>query len=322
MTKYDIGTLDAGNGRCKYELIKSIEHRGIGRIGSFSSCAYQLKEWDRIDGNQESPVVTIGNDGKTETYALGRIAESRQGQYNYAAANKTDMTGLYLAAIISDLDHVEIDRLIIAVPDAGNKTRQDQLNKLVGVSRFNRNGVKHSINIRSVVPVDETLGAYKKAVHDRTIVNPDQNNVVITLGVGTANIGSYDVGGNKITKHSNVNETLGLYNLAVDIATALRSLATIDPTTIMDAIGQGQFRTADGDDFSSVFPHCHEQWLKRIRAQLKVSLTGLRVSQYLIVGGPAPLLESYKKAQNEIYPNRFIIPENSDVYAALGMAYC
>lgn len=316
---YEIATLDAGNGFFKYELIESLDKRIPDNIRSFSSCTYKLSEWDEIKGNEQSPVIELEN--KT-SYALGAIAESRQGQYNYAAANKTDLTGLYLAGMIPDAGHVEIDRLIVAVPDAGNKKRKEQLEKLVGNSRFVRNGIKQSINVRSVVVVDEALGAYKKAIQDGLFLKPEENNVIITLGVGTANIGAYNPAGNKIAKNSAVNEKLGLCSLAVEVAAAMQTLATVDPTTIMNAIGAGKYITVDGDDFSEVFGDCYDQWLKRIRAQMKVSLTGLRVSQYVFVGGPAPLMQKYVDSQNATYPNRFIIPDHSDIYAAIGMAHC
>jgi hypothetical protein len=316
---YEVATLDAGNGRFKFELIESLEKKTNSNIRSFSSCSYQLQEWDEINGTDESPVIRFEDN---TAHVLGAIAESRQGQYNYATTNKTDLTGLFLASIISDPGHVEIERLIVAVPDAGNKQRRDQLDKLVGKSQFIRNGIKQSVNVRSVVAIDETLGAYKKAIKEGLFMQPNENNVVITYGVGTSNFGTYDPAGNKIVKHSAVNDTLGLYDLAVAIAAAQRSLATIDPTTIMNALGKEKLITIDGDDFSGVFEQCHGQWLKRIRAQMKISLSGIRVSQYLFVGGPAPLLSGYVKSQNITYPNRFIIPDRPDIYAAEGMALC
>jgi Actin like proteins N terminal domain len=306
--------LDVGNGTTLYESTDLKTNKC--ESGLIESCRILAEAWDdEIVGTKESPVV-ITDDG---TYILGSLAAARLGQYNYAG-DKLEQIKYFLYGVLPGTGHQEIESLLVAVPNASLPRSQQLVKDLIGKHQFVKNGEKMSANIRNARAVDESLGAYKKAIADKLFEFPDENNAVITGGVGTFSLNLYDPKGNKIAIRSKIINQ-GFYTLGVAIASAMK--ADIHPTAIMDAIAEDKRVTADGDDFSTVFDRCHEIWIEKLAAEMRFLWSGIRISQFLLVGGPVPTLQGYIDRKNAVLKcQRWVIPNDPQQYALQGMRYC
>jgi Actin like proteins N terminal domain len=301
--------IDIGNINVKSQLLDGKIHP----VKISPSCSYLLQSHERTPrGSNHSPLVTFDN----QSWVLGRLAEDRQGLYNFTSPDKVLQTQQFLYGEIEK--SIDIDRLLVSVPDATQKDHITHLNQLKGNHSFTRNGQTLEVSIESIQLVDETLGAYLSCLNQNLFTFPALVNVVLTIGGGTVNITAYDGAGNVV---GNWVSDKGLYVLASRIGEAVKQglLKSPPPASIMDAMGQGKFITQSGVNFEQVFQSQRDRWIEDIRSVIGGVCQQLPVSQFAIVGGAAPLFTDY--ATHPDRASRFIIPPNPHTIAIEGLQY-
>lgn len=274
------------------------------------SCIYYLTRADirnKVQGNDDSPLIQLP-DGRV--YLLGDAAAAFNGANNYSLDSKLSVTleGLYASHSISGT----IDRLIVCVPDSSIDI---DLTPLIGHHSYLYNGSSVYLQISSIEVVDESLGAFKSA-QSNLFNYPDENNVVVTCGGGTANLVVYNGGGNII--HRAVSKELGMASLAKSIATELKSVYNLSTTPkisqIMANIAAGVFNLRPHQlDYTAMFEVAKGEWKQQFRRFINENLADVDYCEFVVVGGGAELLRS-----DSLTPGIFI-PTNAQTHAIEGM---
>jgi hypothetical protein len=306
---------DSGNWKDKSKLIlNSIPQPTIIR----SSCLYKLDAIDRRNppkGNDLSPVIQHGS----EAWMIGDLAMQRQGLYNFESANKLHQVRNYLYAVIPE--SMTVDRALICVPDA-DAAVNDVLQTLLGQHRYKRNGQIVEINIKSIEPIDETLGAYLQCIQpsedgQSLFLYPSRRNAVITVGGGTVNGFLYDGGGNVIDRWIS---PLGTRVIASSIAANIQAIGDL-PTTplisdVMASIEAGHTHF-EGVDYQDILTAHKESFCEELQKLLLANWKQQKIEQICVVGGGAYLLDQYIDER----PQKFFRPENPQTFAIEGLIY-
>lgn len=263
----------------------------------------------QIQGNAESPLMTVIEGNKKVTYLVGKKAQRQGGQSNLHAQDKITQFKYFLLSTIQ-YPMLEINKLLVAVPDARFKDHQILLQDLVGTHQYLRNGKQQVVKIRSVQLVDEARAAYLYGASQTLFGLPHELNAVWSCGGGDF-CASLLLDG-EVVEGSRLVIKKGTLDLANKIASKKKAqLSTnLDPIEIMDSIEDGTYKTYKGGDFSDVFDKCLSEWIKEIVGEIGINwkehLPNIR--QILIVGGSAELFYSYReglknKAKCIICPN-------------------
>lgn len=299
--------IDAGNAACKFI---AGQYRFLAPSCSYRLAAHEVR---RTRGTPKSPLVSI----EQEHYLIGELAIERLGTNNFATSDKLLQLNRFLFASLPPQPYLDIDRLLVAVPDDFVDGQQEILDRLVGVHDYTRNGVKSRVAIGEVVAVAETYSAYAAAIGSKLFRDPNRRNGIVTIGGGTVNLALLDSSGNILPEYSCVVNK-GLRSLALKISSAIacKSNVSIDAVAVMSAIGNG-LTIASRIDFADVFESCRESWVDDIRAVIieKWASQINEIGEVVITGAPAPLLADYVATRG----GRFKIPTNPQWFAVEGM---
>lgn len=298
----DSYSIDSGN-----RFIKAIDPNG-----TITKTPAHLKRLDtdvQTKGTNESPLVTVMEGTKKVSYLVGKKAQRQGGASNLHEQDKMTQLKYFLLSTIQ-YPMLEMNKLLIAVPDARFKDHQALLQDLVGTHQYLRNGKQQVVKIRSVQLVDEARAAYLLGVSQNLFGLPNELNAVWSPGGGDfcASLlmdGEVVEGSRLVIKKG----TLALANMIAAKKKAQLS-TNLDPIEIMDSIEDGTYRTYKGGDFSDIFDECLAKWIKEITGEIGINWKEYlpNIRQILIVGGSATLFHSYReglknKAKCIICPN-------------------
>ncbi len=306
---------DSGNWKDKSKLIiDGVPQPTIIR----SSCLYRLNAIDRRNppkGNDLSPVVQHGSDA----WIIGDLAMQRQGLYNFESANKLHQVRNYLYAVIPQ--SMTVDRALICVPDADMATN-DSLQALLGHHRYKRNGQIVEIDIKSIEPVDETLGAYLKCIQPNSDGQslfhfPSRRNAVITVGGGTINGFLYDGAGNVIDR---LVSPLGTRVMASSIAANIQAIGDMLTTPLISDVMasiESKHTHFEGIDYQDILSAHKKTFCEEFQKILLARWRQQTIEQICVVGGGSYLLDEYI----ELRPGKFFRPDNPQTFAIEGLIY-
>lgn len=306
---------DAGNWDDKSLIITD----GIAeQVKIRSACLYRLDAIDRRNppnGTDLSPVIQCGSDA----WIIGDLAMQRQGLFNFESANKLHQAKNYLFAAIPESGVV--DRVLICVPDA-DAAANDVLQELLGQHRYKRNGQIVEIDIKSIEPVDETMGAYLRCIQpdgngESLFHFPSRRNAVITVGGGTVNGFLYDGAGNVI--HRWVSP-LGTRVIASSIAANIQAIGDLATTPlisdVMASIAAGHTHF-EGVDCQQILADHKQSFCEEFQKLLIANWKQQKIEQICVCGGGAYLLDQYIDDR----PQKFFRPDHPQTFAIEGLIY-
>jgi Actin like proteins N terminal domain len=307
-------SVDIGNRR-----IKTLELDGT--VVKKPSHLLFLDADSQIKGTEESPLVSVVEGTQKITYIVGVKAQRQGGQSNLHELDKmVQFKYLFLASLPAH-PTLEINELLVAVPDSRFTPHQLALKELIGTHQYVRNGKQQLVKIRSVRLIDEVRGAFAFAVDQKLFGLPHELNAVWSCGGGDF-CASLLLDG-EIVEGSKIVLKKGTLELANAIAATKKSQVqtNLDPIEIMDAIESGSYQTVVGGDFSDVFRPCLYKWIKDITGEIglawKKQLPLIR--QTLIVGGSTPLFYDYRESrQNKA---KWILCPQAQDAIVLGLKY-
>jgi Actin like proteins N terminal domain len=288
----DTHSVDIGN-----RFVKTVELDGS--VAKKPSHLLLLDADSEIKGTEESPLVTVIEGNQKITYVIGSKAQRNGGQSNLHELDKIVQFKYFLLASLPAHPILEINELLVAVPDSRFTPHQLALKELVGTHQYVRNGKQQIVKIRSVRLIDEVKGAFAYAVNQKLFGLPHELNAVWSCGGGDF-CASLLLDGD-IVQGSKIVLKKGTLELANMIAAKKKSQVqtNLDPIDIMDAIAEGIYQTYKGGDFSSVFRPCLDKWIKDITGEIgiawKKELPLIR--QTLIVGGSTPWFYDYRESK-------------------------
>lgn len=298
----DLYSIDSGN-----RFVKAIDPQG-----KVTKTPAHLKFLDadaQIRGTNESPLITVIEGTKKVSYLVGKKAQRQGGASNLHEQDKMSQLKYFLLSTIQ-YPTIEINKLLVAVPDARFKDHQIIAQDLIGTHQYLRNGKQQVVKVRSVQLVDEARAAYLFGASQNLFGLPHELNAVWSSGGGDfcASLlmdGEVVEGSRLVIKKG----TLALANMIA--AKKKGQLSTnLDPIEIMDSIEDGTYKTYKGGDFSDVFDECLAKWIKEITGEIGINWKEYlpNIRQILIVGGSAGLFHSYReglknKAKCIICPN-------------------
>jgi Actin like proteins N terminal domain len=280
-----------------------------------------LDEESGLKGTEESPLVTIIEGAKKISYIIGEKAQRQGGLSNLHEHDKMTQYKYFLLASLPAHPFLEINELLIAVPDCRFHEHQSLIQELVGTHQYLRNSKQQVVKIRSVRLIDEVRGAYAYAVKQGLFGLPNELNAVWSCGGGDF-CASLLLDG-EIQDGSKLVIKKGTVELANAIASKKKSQLTnnLDPIEIMDAIQERSHVTYRGGDFSDVFQSCLDLWIKQITGEIGIAWKSQlpNVRQTLIVGGSAPLFYEYCKAKKN--QAKWIVCPNAQEAIVLGLRH-
>ena len=286
--------VDTGNRFIKFFDRKGTPHK-------IPSYIKKLEDWqDELEADSDSVVIVL--DG--QRYVVGKLGKELGGSPAFLG-NKSQLAHLLILPAIYPIEGsklpLEIEKLILTLPDSRHKENKDFLKSLEGTQTVTRNGFTFTYTIRKVVVVDECHGAYKFAVNGGLYQHPNRINGVLDCGGGTTL-------GKLFTPNGNIHREAdlvlpGTVNLARAIATSLTPKLgyTPDLDLILDGIGDGSYQLGTTDcNFKREFHPAHDAWLESIRTRLRATWQPFynQIAEVLIVGGSAPLLKSFEVKTN------------------------
>lgn len=311
---------DLGN-----RYIKTIDPNGA--VIKRAAAIKQIKAYeDEIKGTEESPIISFMIGGKSVTYMIGDKAQGRKGQSNLHSHDKMLQALPFLLGALPAHPQLEIERLMLAVPDSRFKPHQLMLQELVGTHFYTRNGKKQSVTIRSVKLVDEIKAAYLYGVRNGLFALPDQKNAVYSAGGGDFCAAVIE-NGEIIREHTLVIKR-GVVELANLIAAEKKDQqqSNLDPIEIMNLIARqpdedGRYITNHGVDFTDVIDPCVSQWIAELMGDVKIAWREelKDVRQTLIVGGGATHFSAYR-AGMKVKAKCIIAPQAQEAIV-LGLKY-
>lgn len=279
--------------------------------------------WEEATPDENSVVISSGG----EHFCLGAVARDMKGTPVFQDSKCELAKKLVLAAIEPNPGStaVTIGRLVIALPNSRNQADVAELKKIEGTHQFTRNGQRITAVVHEVVPIDETLAAYKYAMKREIFRSRRNANGVLDLGGGTGIARLYSAGGSLIREADTVLP--GTYDLARRIAARINSQLSTSPdlSQIMDGIERGDFELGtSGFCFEEAFNKAREDWLGDIRAEMRTRWNQWtsEIGEVLIIGGSASLAEPLEEATK----GRFKIARHpqianfSQLISLLGMA--
>jgi hypothetical protein len=274
-------------------------------------------------GSVKSPVVTLMDNGRKRTYVMGKNAQSRRECKNTFTESKIDQIKYFLFGSLTPRSEVYIKELRIATPLLSGDGKA-KLQNLVGTHEFTCNGIDCLLTIESVIAVPESVGAYWYGVQHGLYRDLERNNGVLDIGGLNTQMRLFDVEGNSLDCSFQTDfGTVDLANRITSHPLIIKQLTTeLSPDVVMDAIESRRY-TVDLIDFRPVFGQCLTEWIDANRKVIGLKLSGVKnIGEVMIIGGSAPLWESYEKQTN----GRFFIPEsteanpiNPQLIALLGM---
>lgn len=294
INKVELVACDSGN-----RFIKYFDRRGNPhRLPSYFKL---LEEWqDSLEPDRNSVVLTV--DG--QRFVVGQLAKELGGSPAFLG-NKSQLANLLILPAIEPVEGndypLEIEKLVLTLPDSRHKENRDFLKSLEGTKTITRNGIEVTYTIKKVVIVDECMGAYKFAMHGGLYQHIGRINGVLDCGGGTLLGKLFTPSGNI---HREADLVLpGTVNLARAIAVSLTPKLGYSPDLdlILDGIGDGTFQLGTTDcNFKREFAPAHSTWLDSIRKSIRATWQPFynQISEVLIVGGSAPLLQSFEVATN------------------------
>lgn len=277
---------------------------------------------DSIEGTEESPLVEI-NEGGKKRYIIGKSAQF-EGQANLQSGDKVNQMKYFFLATLPPIPQLEIEQLLIAVPDSRSEQHQSIVNNIVGTHEYVRNGRSQSVTVKSVQLVDETRSAYLYALNNNLLALPTHLNAIWSIGGGDFS-GSLIRNNGEVLKKYNVVLKRGTFALATDIAAAkkAKSDVSINLDQIMDAIEDKTFITYGGVDFGDIFESYANKWLtasiNEVKSFWKEQAANIR--QTVVVGGSAKHAEAYRNnLPIEMQARIVIAPRFADA-VVLGLQY-
>ncbi len=302
--KFDYFYADLGNRKCK-----SLD--AIDNLKVIPSCALALDPHDEVTGTDASPIIlTIDPDGTPRRYLVGEKAQARKGIENLHS-DKIDRAGLFLSAVLPECKTIEINTLVLAVPDARNREHRDKLQSLVGDRYYARNGVDIHLRIGGIKLVSESIAAYNYC-RNLGLFNDsaDRANGIYNIGGRDFAAFLFDPSGDPLSSYTTIDNdcsTLGLAN-AISAREKPRTATSLDPVEIMNAIENRSYTTRAGWDFSHSFAQCKTTWIDRLCGiiRAKWGAKAEEIGRIAIVGGSAPLLFDYAQSKKGRFP---IVPD-------------
>lgn len=217
--------------------------------------------------------------------------------------NKTEVALKLLLAAIKPKqgygkEEIVIDPLYTSLPNPD----QDEplLSKaVIGTHEFTRNRVPIKLYLNRVVTHAEGLGSYNYAVRQGAI-RLGEINGVLDLGGGTAIASLYNGDGQQIPEARAVFRKGGSYSLASDLAadpemvSAARGTPQMD--MVLDAIASGTYHYGTTNySFRHLFEQYRDIWLENLVDEVIARWDSWldRISKIVVVGGAAPLAQSW-----------------------------
>jgi Actin like proteins N terminal domain len=275
----------------------------------------------QVVGTEESPIVTVIEGINKIIYVVGKKAQRQGGQSNLHAQDKMTQFKYFLLATLPSHPLLEINKLLIAVPDSRFKEHQAALQEIIGTHQYVRNGKQQVVKIRNIQLVDEAKGAYFYGVNQGLFGLPHELNAVWSAGGGDF-CASLLLDG-EIVEGSRLVIKKGTLALANAIASKKKAqLSTnLDPIEIMDSIENGTYTTYKGGDFSDIFQKCLSEWIKEITGEIGINWKEYlpNIRQILIVGGSAQLFHTYREGLKN--KAKCIICDQAQDAIVLGLKY-
>lgn len=312
-----IHSTDFGNRRLKND--------GLGGVIETRPAFIQYLEkyQDEIKGNEQSPLVEINEGTGVTRYIIGEAAQL-EGRSNIQFGDKINQMKYFFLATLPPVAQLEIEQLLIAVPDARLQQHQSVIDNIVGTHEYRRNGRDQSVTVKSVKLVDESKAAYLYALNNNLFALPADVNAVWGIG-GVQFGGSLFRNRGEMLQRYNVVLDRGTFTLATEIAAAKKATSetNLNLDQIMDAIENKTFVTYSGVDFSDIFERCANKWLtssiNEVRSFWKEQANNIR--QTVVVGGSAEHAKAYRKSLPPEMQARIVIAPDFANAVVLGLQY-